>query len=111
VKVDFGAVLAPYQRLGADVDAQIQRWGGATLSLRQMRQEAENLYPGPVALRTLRQRVHQLNALDPHRDSMEIPPIVQVDAVWATLMRPNGEVRVDRKGCKRPVAGRFGSRS
>jgi len=107
VKVDFGAVLAPYQRLGADVDAQIQRWGGATLSLRQMRREAENLYLGPLALRTLSQRVHQLKGLDPHRDSLEIPPIVQVDAVWVTLMRPNGEVRLDRKGRKRPVVGRF----
>jgi len=107
VQVNCGAVLAPYQRLGADVDAQIQRWGGALLSLRQMRQEAEQLYLGPVALRTLSQRVHQLKMLDPHRDSQDMPPIVQVDALWATLMQPNGQVRVDRKGRKRPVVGRF----
>jgi transposase-like protein len=32
---------------------------------------------------------------------------LQVDAIWATLLRPNGQVRRDRKGRKRQVKGRF----
>jgi len=89
------------------VDAQIQRWGGMAVSLRQMRKELGHVHIGPLALRTLNQRLHQLKALDPNREAEDVPPILQVDAIWVTLLRSNGEVRRDRKGRKRPVKGRF----
>jgi hypothetical protein len=38
VKIDFGGLIRPYQRIGDDVDAQIQRLGGIAVSLRQMRE-------------------------------------------------------------------------
>ena len=107
VKIDFGDLLRPYQRLGDDVDAQIQRWGSMAVSLRQMRQELRHTYIGPLALRTLNNRLHQLINLDPNREAEDVPPILQIDAIWVTLLRPNGEVRRDRKGRKRPVKGRF----
>jgi hypothetical protein len=43
----------------------------------------------------------------PDRDAENVPPIVQVDAVWVTMLRANGKVRRDRKGRSRPVKGRF----
>jgi len=107
VQVDFGGVLCPYQRIGADVDAQIQRWGGMAASLRQMRQELAYSYIGPLALRTLNQRLHLLASLDPYREAEDVPPVLQVDAIWITLLRPNGQVQRDRKGRRRPVKGRF----
>lgn len=107
VEIDFGGLIQPYQRIGDDVDAQIQRLGGMAVSLRQMRTEFEHLYIGPLALRTLNTRLHQLANLDPNREAEDVPPIVQVDAIWITQLRPNGEVRRDRKGRKRPVKGRF----
>jgi len=107
VKIDFGDLLRPYQRLGNGVDAQVQRWAGMAMSLRQMRQELKHTYIGPLALRTLNKRLHQLINLDPNREAEDVPPILQIDAIWVTLMRPNGEVRRDRKGRKRPVKGRF----
>ena len=107
VQIDFGDVLHPHQRIGADVDAQIQRWGGMAASLRQMRQELGHTYIGPLALRTLNQRLHLLATLDPNRESEEVPPVLQLDAIWITLLRPNGQVGRDRKGRKRPVKGRF----
>jgi hypothetical protein len=107
VQVDFGDLLRPHQQIGADVDAQIQRWGGMAASLRQMRQELAHTYMGPLALRTLNERLHQLAALDPNREAEDVPPVLQVDAIWVTLLRPNGEVRPDRKGRKRPVKGRY----
>jgi len=72
-----------------------------------MRRELEHLHIGPLALRTLNQRLHQLVHLDPDRDAEEVPPILQVDAIWVTMLRPNGKVRRDRKGRKRAVKGRF----
>jgi hypothetical protein len=107
VQIDFGDLLHPHQRIGEDVDAQIQRWGGMAVSLRQMRQELAHMSIGPLALRTLNERLHQLASLDPHREAEDVPPILQVDAIWVTLLRPNGAVRRDRKGRKRPVKGRF----
>jgi transposase-like protein len=107
VRIDFDGLLHPYQRLWDDVDIQIQRWGALALSLRQMRRELEHLHIGPLSLRTLNQRLHQLIHLDPDDDGEEVPPILQVDAIWVTMLRPNGKVRRDRKGRKRAVKGRF----
>jgi transposase-like protein len=43
----------------------------------------------------------------PDRDPTDVPPILQIDAIWITLLRANGQVRRDRKGRKRMVKGRF----
>lgn len=107
VRIDFDSLLRPYQRLWDDVDIQIQRWGALALSLRQMRRELEHLHIGPLSLRTLNQRLHQLIHLDPDHDGEDVPPILQVDAIWVTMLRPNGKVCRDRKGRKRAVKGRF----
>jgi transposase-like protein len=47
IRIDFGDLIRPYQRIWDDVDAQIQRWGALAVSLRQMRQELEHLHIGP----------------------------------------------------------------
>jgi hypothetical protein len=107
VRIDFGELIRPYQRIGADVDVQIQRLGGIAVSLRQMREWFGQLRIGPLALRTLTQRLHLLTDLDPNREAEDIPPVLQVDAIWITLLRANGRFRRDRKGRKRPVKGRF----
>lgn len=106
VQIDFGGLLRPYQRISDEVDAQIQHLGHLALSLRQMSEWLSHLYIGPLALRTLNQRLHMLQNVDPERAATDVPPIVQVDAVWVTLLRPNGKVRRDRKGRKRAVKGR-----
>ena len=107
VGLDFGGLLRPYQRIWDDVDAQIQRWGALAVSLRQMRKELEHLHIGPLALRTLNRRLHQLADLTPDDNPTDVPPILQIDAIWITLLRPNGKVHRDRKGRKRAVKGRF----
>jgi len=100
-------LLRPYQRIWNDVDAQIQRWGAMAVSLRQMRKELTHMHMGPLALRTLNERLHQLTTLDPHREDEGVPPILQIDGLWATILRATDRVRRDRKGRKRPVKGRF----
>ncbi len=107
VQLDFGGLLRPYQRIWDDVDAQIQRWGSMAMSLRQMRTELAHLHIGPLALRTLNRRLHQLADLTPDPNRNDVPPVLQIDAIWITLLRPNGKVRRDRTGRKRAVKGRF----
>jgi putative transposase len=107
VNIDFGGLVRPHQRIGDDVDVQIQRLGGIAVSLRQMREWFGQLHIGPLALRTLNKRLHMLMNLDPNRETEEVPPVVEVDAIWVTLLRANGRARRDRKGRKRLVKGRF----
>ena len=107
VKIDFGGLIRPYQRIGDDVDVQIQRLGGIAASLRQMREFFGHMRVGPLSLRTLNERLHLLVNLDPAREAEDVPPVMQIDAIWITLLRANGRVRRDRKGRKRAVKGRF----
>ncbi len=39
ITLDLDDWLRPYQRIGSDVDAQIQRWGALSVSLRAMQGE------------------------------------------------------------------------
>ena len=107
VQIDFGGLLRPYQRVWDDVDTQIQRWGALALSLRQMRNELAHLHIAPLALRALNQRLQALSSLDLDRDPNQVPDVVQLDAIWVTQLRPNGQIRRDRKGRMRPVKGRY----
>lgn len=106
VRLDFGGILRPYQRLGDDVDEQVQRWGKLRLSLRQMQSELAHLHLGPLALSTLVARLHRLRALNPARDPRDVPPILSVDAIGVTQLQPNGHYKLDRKGRRRAIKGR-----
>jgi transposase-like protein len=106
VRLDFG-LLRPYQRIYDDVDAQLKRWAGLGLSLRQMQRELHHFHIGPLGLRTMITRLHQLRELTPTPDALPVPPILQVDAIWFTQLRPNGRVRRDACGRQRLVKGRF----
>jgi len=107
LQLDLPGWLERYQRIGDDVDARIRRWGGLSLSLRQIQRELEHSYIGPLALRTLNQRLHGLQALSPEVDEQDIPPVIQVDGFFIRQLRPNGQVRRDRQGRLRAVKGRF----
>jgi transposase-like protein len=107
VRLDFGGLLTPYQRISSTVDKQIQRWGGLALSLRQMQAELRHSYIGPLGLATLLGRLHQLQRTPPLEEvPLRVPPLVQVDAIWITQLRPNGTVRRDAKGRQRAVKAR-----
>ncbi len=106
VQIDFGGVIRPYQRICDDVDEQIQRWGQLCLSLREMRTELDHLHINALGLRTLNECLHLLQTRQTKLDANDVPPVLKVDAIWATQLRPNGQFRRDRKGRLRPVKGR-----
>jgi hypothetical protein len=111
VQLDFAGLLRPYQRLGDDIDAQIARWGGMSLSLREMQAELAHSAVGQLGLRTINERLHQLQDLTPDLEGSQVPPILQIDAIWYTQLLPTGETRADsqnrrrlvKKGQKRPI--------
>jgi len=107
VQLAFDEVLPPYQRIWHDVDAQVGRFGTLALSLRQMQKELAHLHISPLAFQTLTKRLRQVKDLPADDHPEDVPPVVQVDAIWVTELRPNGQVRRDRKGRQRPLKGRF----
>jgi hypothetical protein len=106
ITLDLSDWLWPYQHIGSDVEAQIQRWGALSLSLRAMQRELAHGYIGGLGQRTLLQRLHQLQALTPQPEEGAHPPILQVDAIWFTQVCPTGQTRRDRKGRRRAVKSR-----
>jgi len=106
ITLDLADWLQPYQRIGSDVDAQIQRWGALGVSLRAMRRELAHSYIGVLGQRTLLKRLHQLLDLTPGADERPTPPILQLDAIWFTQLCATGQWRTDRKGRHRPVKSR-----
>jgi hypothetical protein len=106
VQLDFSGLLRPYQRLSDEVDEQIQRWGKMGHSLRAMQAELQHCQLGPLGLRTLCERLHQLRDLTPGDDELVTPPVLQIDAIWFSQLRPTGQVRRDAKGRLRAVKSR-----
>jgi len=86
VALDFKGLLRPYQRLGDEIDAQIHRWGAISISLREMQAELAHSAVGRLGLRTINERLHQLGELTPDLDATQVPPILQIDAIWFTQL-------------------------
>jgi transposase-like protein len=106
ITLDLEDWLQPYQRIGSDVDMQIQRWGALSLSLRAMQRELAHSYIGILGRRTLLKRLHQLQNLTPGADERPTPPVLQLDAIWFTQLCATGQWRTDAKRCRRPVKSR-----
>ena len=106
ITLDLDDWLRPYQRIGSDVDAQIQRWGALSVSFHARQDELAHSYMGVLGQRTLRKCLHQLQALTPGADERPTPPILQLDAIWFTQLCATGQYRTDGKGRRRPVKSR-----
>jgi transposase-like protein len=106
ITLDLDDWLAPYQRIGSDVDAQIARWGALSISLREMQGELAHSYMGVLGQRTLLRRLHQLQNLTPAADEQPTPPVLQLDAIWFTQLCATGQWRSDGIGRRRPVKSR-----
>jgi hypothetical protein len=102
VQLEMDTWLRPYQRIGDDVEAQIRRWGGLRLSLREIQAELAHLHLPPLALRTLNQRLQQIAAPAVATTLATAPPVLQVDALWVTQLVPTGTYHRDAKGRRRP---------
>ena len=106
ITLDLADWLQPYQRIGSDVDAQIQRWDALGVSLRAMQRELAHSYIGVLGQRTLLKRLHQLQDLTPGADDR--PPHPSCNWMPSGLRNcvPRANGRTDGKGRHRPVKSR-----
>ena len=74
ITLDLADWLRPYQRIGSDVDAQIQRWGALCVSLRAMQCELAHSYVGVLGLRTRSSVCINCRACAPALTSWSRPP-------------------------------------
>lgn len=102
VRLEMDGWLRSHQRIGEDVETQVQRWGALRLSLREMQQELAQLHITPLALRTLNQRLQQVATAPTSQEALRVPPVLQVDALWVTQLVPTGAYHRDAKGRLRP---------
>lgn len=107
VELGLEGLVRPYQRLSDQVDAEIRHWYSLGLSLRQLEREVGRSHLGPLGRRTLMSRLHQLVALPTRSRPTPVPPVLQVDAIWATQVLPTEGSYRDRKGRQRAKKGRF----
>src|SRR5574341_1193043 len=101
VRVPF-RILHPYQRWWVDVAGQIKHWGELGLSLRQMQAEWSEALSSSVGLRALNERLQAVKA-QIWGELSSVPPILLLDAIWVTVLRPTGERRRDKRGRLRAV--------
>jgi transposase-like protein len=76
------------------------------MSLRWIKACVDARLKSSVGLRTLNERVRQMAQLVipwQQRPLTAVPPVVRVDGIWLTLMKPTGEMKKDRLGRMRPV--------
>jgi transposase-like protein len=102
VRLEMEGWLRPYQRIGEDVESQVQRWGALRLSLREMQREMAQLHITPLALRTLNQRLQQVAPAPTSQEALSVPPVLQIDALWVTQRVPTGAYHRDAKARLRP---------
>ena len=107
VELGLEGLVRPYQRISDGVDEEIRHWYSLGLSLRQLEREVGRSHLGPLGRRTLLQRLHQLTEMPTRSRPTPVPPVLQVDAIWATQVLPTEGTYRDRKGRIRPKKGRF----
>lgn len=102
VQIELSGLVRPYQRISDEVDEELQRWYRLGMSLRHLAEALEHSWMSPLSLRTLMTRIHRMAEQVAMPWPSQVPPIVQVDAIWVTLVLPTGGTYQDRKGRQRP---------
>lgn len=98
--VSHFALLEKNQRFWMDLDQQVLFGSGFAQSLRQMQEQWSANVEGSVGLRTLNERINQVEPLvaAAHTASLkEIPPVLQLDGIWVTIQQSHEAIKPDTR--------------
>ena len=107
-----GKVRVPFQtlrcgqRIWDDLEGEIRERYGWGMSLRWLKECLDARLRSDLGLRTLNERVRKMAWLVPrwHKRVLDdVPPVVQVDGIWVTLMVDTGKQQKDQLGRQRAV--------
>jgi transposase-like protein len=96
------SLLGRYQRFFGDIDAQIEQYAQWGLSLRQMKGALSDMLGSEVGLARLNACVQGVR--QPFAGILSsVPPILLLDGIWVTVLRPSAARCADRAGRMRNV--------
>jgi hypothetical protein len=97
-------ILEKYRRFWLDVDQQVLIGRGLCQSLRQLSQTWSATLGSSVGLRTINERINQLEPLRKLAHSKpitDVPTIVQFDGIWLRELTQSDPIKLDKRGRKR----------
>lgn len=98
--VSHFALLEKHQRFWMDLDQQVLFGSGFGESLRQMQERWSASVEGSVGLRTLNERINQIEPLAKaaHTTSLsDVPPVLQLDGIWVTIQQSRETIKPDKR--------------
>jgi putative transposase len=97
-------ILEKYRRFWLDLDQEVLFGTGFCQSLRQLSQQWSAQVQGSVGLRTINERINQIEPLleQAHSEPVsQVPPGVQCDGIWLRVQTQTQTVKVDKRQRKR----------
>jgi putative transposase len=97
-------ILEKYRRFWLDVDQQVLFGSGLCQSLRQLSQQWSATLESSVGLRSINERINQIEPLLEQAQSApisDVPAVVQFDGIWLRLQTQTETIKVDKRGRKR----------
>jgi putative transposase len=97
-------ILEKYQRFWLDLDQRVLFGSGLCQSLRHLSQEWSATLDSSVGLRTLNERINQIEPLlgQARRTPItDVPAVVQFDGIWLRLQTQTETIKRDKRGRKR----------
>ena len=106
------SILEKYQRFWLDLDQDVLFSSSLCQSVREISQRWSAMVGGSVGLRTINERINQIEPVvrHAHRDPIsDVPTVVQLDGIWLTIQTQTGKEKPDRR--KRRRKERTGKRA
>jgi len=94
------AILEKYRRFWMDLDQDVLFGSGFGESLRQIRERWSATVEGQVGLRTLNERINQIEPLTRcmHTGPLtDVPPVIQLDGIWVTIISQQEKIKPDKR--------------
>ena len=94
------SILEKYQRFWLDLDQDVLFSSGLGQSLRAISQEWSAKLEGSVGLRTLNERINQIEPLVRQMREQPITPVpavVQLDGIWVTIQKQGEKSKPDKR--------------
>lgn len=98
------AILEKSQRLWMDVDQRVLFGSGLCQSLRHLSQQWSATLESSVGLRTINERINQIEPLLEQAHSVaitDVPAVVQFDGIWLREQTQTETIKLDKRGRQR----------
>jgi hypothetical protein len=98
------AILEKYQRFWLDLDQRVLFSSGVCQSLRQVSQQWSALLERSVGLRTINDRINQIEPILKQARSetiTDVPAVVQFDGIWLRVQSQTDTLKPDKRGRQR----------